>query len=602
LAQLANTPYLHIDNIDSKGYQVWAQQILAGDWLPRRHFYQSPLYAYYLAFTYGLFGTSTWTPRIIQILLGSCSAAFLYGLGTKLFSRRAGAIAAVLIAVYGPVILEEIVLAKTALVICGGLSFFTLLVVGLPRRGLPLVGAAGAVLGLTIVGSGQWLPVLLATSAYVAFWSARPAGRRRASLGGALLAGGLAVILPVAAWNSYWGGGLILTSADAGLNLYIGNNALTTGLPGRPRGVRDVPEFEEADSRGLAEQEAGMALTPAATSRYWSRRALAFVVQNPSRFLVTVARKFIVLWNCYEIPDSYQYTFMRAEFVPGLRGCQSFATVGPLALLGMVLFSRRRSLAPLYLVTLVYLGTVLMFYVRARYRMPAVPFLILFAAAAVDWLMTAVTSQRWKSVAAGAVGLCAAAAFVNLRYCEPAHHGFRPICLSGDAWFDLEWMKLAEWHTARGDREQALAYLYRAAAGSSLRSPGQLHFQIGNAELRRGVELVNADRQGAFAHLRAADAAFRRCVTEGYRTGLAYVHLSVANRTMGLTQEADQALESARRLTPNGTDALLWGEQLNVELGLCAEARQLFAEIEHIAPNHPHAHRLLQACTERSPP
>src|SRR5256714_10699918 len=108
LTQMTATPYLQIDTIDAKGYQVWAEQILAGEWLPGRHFYQSPLYAYYLAAVYALFGRSPWAPRVIQILLGSTSAALLVVIGARVFGRRVGVIAGVLLATYGPMILQEI--------------------------------------------------------------------------------------------------------------------------------------------------------------------------------------------------------------------------------------------------------------------------------------------------------------------------------------------------------------------------------------------------------------------------------------------------------------------------------------------------------------
>ena len=61
-----------------------------------------------------------------------------------------------------------------------------------------------------------------------------------------------------------------------------------------------------------------------------------------------------------------------------------FGVLVPLALLGMILSWRdRKRLAILYAMTGVYAASVLMFYVFARYRLPLVPFFMLFAAAAV---------------------------------------------------------------------------------------------------------------------------------------------------------------------------------------------------------------------------
>src|SRR5262245_15370338 len=45
LIQIARTPYFQVGNIDSVAYQQWAARLVAGEWLPRGTFYQSPLYA-----------------------------------------------------------------------------------------------------------------------------------------------------------------------------------------------------------------------------------------------------------------------------------------------------------------------------------------------------------------------------------------------------------------------------------------------------------------------------------------------------------------------------------------------------------------------------
>jgi 4-amino-4-deoxy-L-arabinose transferase-like glycosyltransferase len=280
LFQLSGTPYTEVENIDTKGYIRWAQEILAGEWLPRRHFYQSPLYAYYLALVYALTGVGHWVARCVQVLVGGASVVLVYGIAKRVFSQRVGVIAALMLCFYGPLIAEEIMLAKTALAVCLTLLSIYLFLRALSQGDRRGMFGAGVAFAIAVVGVGQWFPVLIGLAAYVAL-AARGRGSQRRQLTAALLGGAAVILLPLFAWNSYWSGGLMLSSGDAGLNLFIGNNPLTTGLPGRPATLRDLPWFEEEDSKRLAEKDAGRSLNPAQVSQHRSRRAAGWAISHP---------------------------------------------------------------------------------------------------------------------------------------------------------------------------------------------------------------------------------------------------------------------------------------------------------------------------------
>src|SRR5207244_3393042 len=109
------------------------------------------------------FGTSLWVPRIANLVLGTASTVLLYTLGARLFARPVGLGAAVLLLLFGPLLLEETFVLKTALII-----FCLLLSLALvlrharegSRGGMVL---SGVFLGLTATGASQFLvaiPVL----------------------------------------------------------------------------------------------------------------------------------------------------------------------------------------------------------------------------------------------------------------------------------------------------------------------------------------------------------------------------------------------------------------------------------------------------------
>jgi hypothetical protein len=101
LAEIAGTPFFEVGNIDSVGYQKWATQIAEGAWWPAGTFYQSPLYAYFLATLYSIVGVGSWSPRVVQVVLGSASPVLAYAIATRLFTRRVGWIVGVALALYG---------------------------------------------------------------------------------------------------------------------------------------------------------------------------------------------------------------------------------------------------------------------------------------------------------------------------------------------------------------------------------------------------------------------------------------------------------------------------------------------------------------------
>lgn len=520
LLQTARTPFLEVANIDSASYDAWARELVSTGWWPTRNFYQSPFYAYFLGALYAVFGDGPWAPRIVQVVLGSLTPVLTYGIGTRLFSRRAGLVAGLLTCFYGPLVLEEVTLNKTSLLIVTAVAGVAAYLRYGPAAHAGGLAGAGLLFGLTIVGVAQWLLAFAALAVYLP-WLAAARPRRARTIAVATFVGAcLLLVAPVVAWNSRLGGGLVLTSGGAGLNLFSGNNERATGLPSSPPGLRDIPEYEEEDARRLAERDIGRPLTSAEVDRYWSSRAWAFIRDHPGDWLALLGRKLTVLWNAYEVPDNYHYAFMRAHFIPALWVAVTLAVVGPLALVGTLLpFWRRRGVTAFYLVWLAYLVTPLVYYVRGRYRLPLAPFLAVLAGVGAERLIRAVVARRWDHLGALGMALVAAALFVNHRYCEPPHHGFGRLCFAGDIWFDQEWLKLAGWHQERSDLDATLAALEHAGECTVPRSAGQVPFRRGEVERLKAEQLAQAgDRAGAIDHLRAAEAAFQRCVQLRYRT------------------------------------------------------------------------------------
>jgi len=582
--QIRRAPFFTVLMGDSHGYDQWAQRIAAGDWLGTEVFYQAPLYPYLLGVIYSVAGRHLLLVRMVQIVIGSASSALLGVAVARLFSRpaepaaghRAGFIAGLMLALYAPAIFFDGLLQKSVLdvfFVCLAVFLIAELTVRLKPdttaarthgRGIHLqvshrlwlaLGLTMGGLALTRENALVLIAVLLAW-AIVGTANAEPRTPnverlRRAAL---VLAGVAIVVLPVAARNSFVGGGFFITTSQFGPNFYIGNNPSADGTYQSLRFGRGAPEYERQDATDLAERALGRTLSPAEVSGFWTDKAVEFITSQPARWVRLMARKFALLWNATEMLDTESQE-AHAEWswplrVGGFIG--HFGLLVPLAVLGVMLtWPMRSRLWVFYAMTVAYAASVLAFYVFARYRYPLVPLLIVFAAAGLARLPRAWPQRRFL-VPVAAVALFAnwpllsttlmrAVTETNLavalqaegRLDEAATHYHRAIELQPD--YAPAYNNLATALRAKGQLNQAIATYARAL---SMRPEyGEAHYNLANALNEAGRPREAAE------HFRIALRTIR---------GSADVHnnLGIALMGEGKTTEAIAEFQAAVALDP----------------------------------------------------
>jgi tetratricopeptide (TPR) repeat protein len=424
--QIRRSPFFALLMGDSRGYDEWARRIAAGEWLGREVFYQAPLYPYMLGVIYAAAGPHLLLVRFVQAVVGSASCALLALAAARWFSRRAGIAAGLMLALYAPAIFFDALLQKSVLDV-----FFVCLALWLMSRSEETAETSqhagknvsqrsqrsqrsprflSVALGLTMGGLALTRENALVFILVILLWiivqglwvgnrgrQDRPSAASRAAtrpkalapaLGRAawFLAGLAVVLVPVAARNSYVGGGFYITTSQFGPNFYIGNNPAADGTYQSLRFGRGAPEYERQDATDLAERALGRRLTPAEVSGYWTDRALQFVTSRPGAWLALTGRKIALLWNATEMLDTESQEAHAEWSLPLRLGgfIGHFGILVPLALFGVIVtWPMRSRLWILYAMTLAYAASVVLFYVFARYRYPLVPLLILFAAAGV---------------------------------------------------------------------------------------------------------------------------------------------------------------------------------------------------------------------------
>src|SRR5206468_1710518 len=322
--------------------------------------------------------------------------------------RRAGIAAGLMLALYSPAIFFDGLLQKSVLDV-----FFVCLALWLIVRTEKTAGVFLYVcLGLTMGGLALTRENALVFILVILGWIIGKGPLGRVSL---FLAGLAVVLLPVAARNSYVGGGFFITTSQFGPNFYIGNNPAADGTYQSLRYGRGAPEYERQDATELAEIALGRRLTPAEVSSYWTGKALDFITSRPAAWLTLMGRKVALLWNATEMLDTESQE-AHAEWSWPLRTgavIGHFGVLVPLGLFGVIVtWTVRPRPWILYAMMLAYAASVVLFYVFARYRYPLVPFLILFAAAGMAAIpeMTrarSIPGRLWTLAAVAAVAVFA---------------------------------------------------------------------------------------------------------------------------------------------------------------------------------------------------
>ena len=382
---------------DSAVYNQWAHRIVAShDWVGHEPFFMTPLYPYFLAVVYSVFGFTFLPVRIIQLLAGTITVLGVYGISAKLFSRKAGFLAGLICAFYGPFLLSNnLILVETLKVMFIVLAVLMLLVAQ-ERNRLWLWIVPGLSLGLAILCRPTDVVVLLAACLWI--WLEQAGSTKEKALRTAIFAGGIVLcIAPVTVRNYAVSGDFVLITSNGGLNFYLGNNPNAVGTY---YNVDDIDIVNDPDGRVFAEQKLGVPLRASQVSGYYMNRAGEFITGHPLEFLGLLGKKALLFFHRREIGETGQdYQFIAQSCLPFLSYLPTFSVLGPVALFGCFVSLRHwKRLRLLYGVLAGEFLMVVLFFVSDRYRLSSIPFFMVFAGAGLAMLYEEWTKRDWISL------------------------------------------------------------------------------------------------------------------------------------------------------------------------------------------------------------
>lgn len=437
LVEIHDEPDFVTPWIDAAYHDVWARGIAFDAWqvpqgmndpeIQQRPYFRPPGYPFFLAAVYKATGGSYWAPRLVQIVLGLLSVLGVMVLARRVFDARTALWAGGLLALSWAAIHFEGQLMAPSLLIALGCALVLVL-----ERWCHAITLRNGVLAGVIFGAFAVIRpnILLFGPVIVAwgFWLGKRRGDPLPVIRGCLgLCLGTALMIAPITWRNYRvSGTFVPITCNAGINLHIGNNPKADGMSAvfpelsRLTGMDGWTSFDYPKIVAGVSRETGKQMSDADVSAFFTQKALTYIRHNPARVLGLMAKKAALFWGPAEISNNKELqvekdTSWVLRFLPGFPWILAFSV------LGMILFfwpqkPRRESAAVetavlLLALVFVYFLSYLPFFVIGRFRVPLLPFLMVFAGFAlstlVDWIRQKKTAAlvRWVPVAVGLVAL-----------------------------------------------------------------------------------------------------------------------------------------------------------------------------------------------------
>ncbi len=317
--------------------------------------------------------------KVVQILVGGFVIVLIAALTTKIAGRTGGAVAAMLAAIYPPLVWSSGYVFAEPLFSALALGVVWLLHRGGDQRGFGTL-VAGALAGVAVLTKESMIFFLPLAVLWLLV-------RRRLPAAIALLLGASLVLAPWIVRNYGVYGRFVLTAPHGGVTFWTGNNPWARGegdLAANPAMGRARVAFEQARAGASVEQ----------IDNDYYREAFRFIAQHPAAWGGLLVKK--VFYTFVPIGPSYRL-HSRLYYLATL--C-SYGVLLPFAVVGFIRVLRGRRadrLAALWLLALSAVLVCVVFFPQERFRLPVIDPVVLVCAAA--WWQTVAFVRRYVTVA-----------------------------------------------------------------------------------------------------------------------------------------------------------------------------------------------------------
>jgi len=591
LARLSHSPLLLPTRGDMHFYNDWGQRILGGQVTDHFAFYGLPLYAYLLALLYRIFGYNPFVAGLVQAGLDAGIAVLIYRFArqtlpatetvkltwttwlwrfaTQHQARIVGVVAALGWAFFAPAQAYAVILMPTVWFV----FVFWLIVWRIVRSNRAPGGKEcfllGLIIGVTAMGVATifvLVPLILAALLFKSKIDNRTwhIVAVRTAL---LLAGIGAGTSPCWIHNYFVARDPVFLSAHSGINFWIGNNPTANGYPRFPPGLRAGQAAMLQDSITQAEAFAGHALKRSEVSAYWSGKAKDYVASHFGDWLKLLALKLRNFWSAFQYDDLSIVTALREQGVilPGIY----FGVVAALATPGMLLAwwlaPQSRWITAAILLSML---AMLAVFVTERYRLVAVPGLLVFAAFGLSILWQACATNQVRFAAIYLALLCGSTIFVAWPQRTPSLWAL-------DA-YNSGWQALESNNLPLAEKKLALAYAYVPDNSETVFALGNLRLVQNKPDVAesfyRAVLTIDSQHKGALNNLGVlaldanrygeAETWFRRAAVVDPSNAKTHFLLAKTLLAKNDRRAAETEIDAALRLKPDQPEFKALSEQM----------------------------------------
>ncbi len=326
-------------------------------------FYFSPLFGYLVAFFQKVFGDTTVSVKIFNILIGSTIPIAVYLSGKVFFKERfIPVILSFISAFLDILIIYDVHPLKTTLGIFFLVWGFYFFLFYRESKKNFILFLSGLFLSLGSLIYANFMLVLLFLFIYTVFQY-----RQKAVL---FVLPVVLVIGSTALRNYVVKNDVVPVTAIGGIHFYIGNSKFASGMYHKIPGVRASGFGHYFDGREIAQKQLKKKLKPSEVSSFWKEKALKEIKENKERFFKLLLKKLLYTINYFDIPNNINKNFYKERVFSLKFFTVSIGVILLFGLAGFFLSLRKKDFLPVHIFFVVYVLTVVMFFVTDRYRLP----------------------------------------------------------------------------------------------------------------------------------------------------------------------------------------------------------------------------------------